>query len=64
MFRDLTLSPSSGRAGDFVEPRPISSGSTKPPAQPEDRGRVRSRNVVKPSHINGAVCPRKFEFTD
>jgi hypothetical protein len=52
--------PSSGSAGGLVEPRPISFGSTKPPALPEYGYRVISRNVVKHSHLDGAVCPRKI----
>jgi hypothetical protein len=60
-FRDLTLSLSSGSAGDFLEPKPISFGSNKPPQHLEDGDRVRYRNVVKPSHLDGAVCPRKIK---
>jgi len=37
-------------------------GSTKPPAHPEGGGIVTSRNVGKPSHLDAAVCPRKFRW--
>ena len=57
-FRELTLSPSSGCAGGLVAP--ISFGATKPPARPEDGDIVSSRNNVKPSHPDVAVCLRKF----
>jgi len=38
----------------------ISFGATKPPAHHEDEGAI-SRNVGKPSHLDAAVCPRKFQ---
>jgi len=34
--------------------------SAKPPARPEDGDGVSYRNVGKPSHLDAAVCPRKF----
>ena len=37
-------------------------GTTKPPAQPEDGDGVSSWNVIKPSHLDTAVCPRKFHI--
>jgi len=38
----------------------ISFGTTKPPAHPEYGDRVSSWNVGKPSHLNAAICLRKF----
>jgi hypothetical protein len=38
----------------------ITFGATKPPAHHEDEGGS-SRNVGKPSHLDAAVCPRKFQ---
>jgi len=35
-------------------------GATKPPAHPEDWDGVSSPNIRKPSHIEAAVCTRKF----
>ena len=40
----------------------ISFGATKPPAHPEDGDGVSSRNVGKPSHLDAAVCRRKFRY--
>jgi hypothetical protein len=37
-------------------------GATKPPAHPEDGDGNNSRNVVKPSHLEAAVCLRKFHW--
>ena len=39
----------------------ISFGATKPPAHPEDEKGASSQNVGKPSHLDVAVCPRKFQ---
>jgi hypothetical protein len=38
----------------------FSSGTTKPPAHPEDGDGVSSRIVGKPSRPDAAVCQRKF----
>jgi hypothetical protein len=38
----------------------ISFGATKPPAHPEDGDGVCSQNIRKPSHLDVAACPRKF----
>jgi len=37
----------------------IGFGATEPPAHPEDGDRVSSQNG-RPSHLDAAVCPRKF----
>ena len=64
MFRELTPSPSSGRAGGLVEQKltVIKFGSTKSPAHPEYGDRVSSWNVGKPLHLDAAVCLRKFHW--
>jgi hypothetical protein len=36
--------------------------ATKPPAHPEDGDGNSSRNVVKPSHLDAAVCLRKVHL--
>jgi len=43
-------------------PKLISFGSTKRPAYPECGDRVISRNVGKSSHLDMAVCPRKYRM--
>jgi len=40
----------------------ISSGSTKPPAYPEDWDRVSPKNVGKPSRVDVAVRLRKYQW--
>ena len=59
-FREPTPSPSVGCIGGLVAPKPISFGATKPPALSEDGDGVGTRNVGKPSHLDAAVCQRKF----
>jgi hypothetical protein len=44
----------------FVGHLVISFGSTKPPSQPEDGDGFSPRNFGKLSHLDAAVCPRKF----
>jgi hypothetical protein len=46
-FRGLTLSPFLGYAGGLVERKLISFGSAKPPANPDEGGKIISRNVGK-----------------
>ena len=46
-FRELTPSPSSGFDGGLAEPKLFWNG-------------LSSRKVRKPSHLDAAVCPRKF----
>jgi len=40
----------------------ISLGSTKPPATTWRWDRVSPWNIWKPSHLDMAVCPRKFQW--
>ena len=49
-FRGLTPSPSSGCACGLVDPKLLT----------EDEDEVSPQNFGKPSHLDAAVCPRKF----
>ena len=59
-FWELTPSPSSGCAGGLVEPLCLVLQNHQ--QRPENWDGVISRNVGKPSHLDAAFCPRKFQW--